>query len=161
MKLMFDDAGDRYTVLRVRAPVSTAFSYEMRPEFNGEPHAFVYYHAGRLHRFCPGGQPCNAQGAGAQADPFDKVGTYNFIVFEDAEWDCVAPKAAFPERVRLDVATVTGYVEGDVFLSAGAWRIDGSVQIAPLLIRDLPAGSTAEALSAHCVLFSNIRTEPY
>lgn len=160
MQIIYDTAGETYTILRIVAPVGTAFSYTMREEFDGTPDSIVHYHAGRLHRFCPDAMPCNPQGAGLPADPFSKIGTYHFIVSEPAEWDCISPMAAFPVRVVAEQLVASGPVGGDVYLSAGRWSIEGVEHDAPLLLTGIVEGEAAILASDDGLLFHHIHTVP-
>lgn len=160
MNILYDASGDTYTILRVSAPVGHALSYEMRPEFNGAPDSIVHYHSGRLHRFCPDAIQCNPHGAGLPIDPLTKPGTYNFIVAEEAEWDCISPMAAHPHRVVAETLLESGQIGGDVYLSSGEWAIGGQVYQAPLLLIDLPEFTAANVLSGDPVLFHHIHTVP-
>lgn len=160
MNILYDTAGETYTIMRIRAKAGESLQYEMRPEFGSVPDSLVVYHSGKLHRFCPDGQPCNPQGAALPTDPFNKIGTYNFIVSGEAVWDCISPMAAFPHRVVAEGLTDSGTVGGDVYVSAGEWELGDRVLIAPVLIRGVPESTSANRLSETGVLLHHIRTEP-
>ena len=157
MNIIYDSAGEQFTVMRVSATPGDALSYEMRAEFNGVPDSFVYYHSGKLHRFCPDGQACPQQGAGLQADPFTKVGTYRFIVAEAAEWDCISPKGAFPVRVRVEPMIESGAVSGDTYVSTGTWLVNGEQVTGPALIN---VETTHAELVSGAGLILHIGTHP-
>lgn len=158
-EIIFDSAGETYTIIKTRQFPGTVFRFEMLPEFNNDPDSFVHYHSGKLYRFCPDGTPCGDQGKDLPIDPFTKIGLYTFIVYEESEWDCISPKGAFPHRVQLETLEESGAVGGDIYISAGTWEVGQVEYTGPVLIQGLE-DTQATLVSSEGVLFHHITTTP-
>lgn len=146
------------TFMRVVATKGYVHTYSMLEEYNGIPHAKVFYHKGLFNKVRPDGSICKQQGKDHAPSNFEDVGDYLLIACEDAEWDCITP-SVLGKRVVCDEITESGTSVGHIYVVEGRWRIDGQEYVSPFLISFPTKEVDAVLLSEEGVLWGDVRTE--
>lgn len=159
MKVLFDDSGENYSVMRVEVPVGTMLQYTLLPEHQGEPVDLVHYLEGVLTRVGPDGVVESDHEAGVAIPEFTKVGAYTFVVRQTAVWDCLSLWAGVEgKRLTAEIHTDTTIVEGDVFLAEGTWLNFGTHHESPKLLKGV-SPAVFELTDGPGRLYSDIRLE--